>query len=156
MEILMATAAVTLAGCYDPTLRDCTVSCSVAGDCIGGQICGADHLCASADLAGRCDQTATVDARPASDAAIDAGLSVQLHVRVDGSGSVVLDGGGSCTKDCMLPAPLGQPATLRAVQTDRKFVFAEWTSLACAGQGASCMLTPIVPTDVHAKFVKQD
>jgi hypothetical protein len=33
--------------------------------------------------------------------------------------------------------------------------FKMWTSVACTGQGATCTITPILPTtDVSAKFMK--
>jgi hypothetical protein len=36
---------LAVAGCYEPELRDCTVQCSAATDCTGGQVCRADGYC---------------------------------------------------------------------------------------------------------------
>jgi hypothetical protein len=55
-----------------------------------------------------------------------------------------------------VPAPVGELASVQAVQTDPRFVFMQWTSPPCAGQGTTCLFIPVAPTDVHARFVKQD
>jgi hypothetical protein len=58
-----------LVGCYDPTVRDCTVTCRSADECVGGQICDVDGFCVSPSYRGRCarmmvpDGAATPDAR---------------------------------------------------------------------------------------------
>jgi hypothetical protein len=50
-------------GCYQPELRDCTVQCSAATDCTGGQVCRADGWCAMP----------SVESCPASGAGVDSG-----------------------------------------------------------------------------------
>ena len=78
-----------------------------------------------------------------------------LHVQVMGPGMVSLDGGGSCTMDCMLPAPLGLPATLHALPGNKQ-KFDRWTSTTCAGQSDTCTFTPTAPVTVSAHFVKDN
>lgn len=169
MELLARWGLIVMAACYSPDVRDCTLTCGGPTDCAQGQVCGADHFCASPAIAGQCASLPPIDAAPGTlpdarpvdarpvdahpDARPDAPVDVQLHVHVDGPGSVTLDGGGSCSGDCMLPAPRGVPATLRAFPNPNK-VFVMWTSVACAGQGAVCTFTPTAPTPVDAKFDK--
>lgn len=56
-QLSIIVAVVLGAGCYSPSLRDCTVTCAAASDCGGGQICGADGYCAAPSVAGRCTST---------------------------------------------------------------------------------------------------
>ena len=166
MGVLIVTIAVGLAACYSPSLRDCTVTCSAASDCASGQVCGGDHFCAAPVIAGTCATPvqldadidgaladAAIDAR-AADAAIDAALFVALHLHVDGKGTLLLDGGGSCRSDCMLSVPRAEPSTLRAI-ADADQMFDRWTSPTCAGQPATCTFTPLVATTVNARFRKE-
>jgi hypothetical protein len=170
----LAIACLAL-GCYAPAVRDCTVSCSSAGDCAAGQVCGADRMCAVPAVAGQCariapdggvdarvDDAPLDDARPAIDAAPadapprDAGPSVRLTVQIAGKGSVAIDGVGTCSSDdgpkgCGYDVAAGAPLTLHATPLGGD-QFAMWTSLACAGQGVRCTLTPVVPTTVSARF----
>jgi hypothetical protein len=44
------TYLVASAGCYNPEVRDCTVRCSAATDCTGGQVCRSDGYCAMPDV----------------------------------------------------------------------------------------------------------
>lgn len=69
MDVLaeILATAVVLAGCYAPSVRDCTVRCASRDDCASGQICGADGLCAAPEIAGRC-RTAPPDAIDRPDA----------------------------------------------------------------------------------------
>src|SRR5690349_8077127 len=48
---------VAIAGCYDPDLRDCTVSCATPSDCANGQSC----------VAGWCTGTTTCSIGPVGD-----------------------------------------------------------------------------------------
>jgi len=67
-------AGALLAGCYQPSLRDCTVSCHAAGDCASGQICGSDGWCAAPDVAGTCGliaDGATVDGSVVDGSVVD-------------------------------------------------------------------------------------
>jgi hypothetical protein len=152
---ILIVIAIALGACYSPTLRDCALACTSDGDCVAGQVCTDDRLCTWSTSSRRC---APVDApidgarAPDSSAAI-----VLLHVLVDGDGQVELVGVATCDSaapqrgDCELPARARVPATLVATPHDGK-MFERWTSTACAGQGATCTTTPIVPMDVVAKF----
>jgi hypothetical protein len=42
---LLVVAALTLAGCYSPSIRDCSVACARDLSCPAGTTCGADGLC---------------------------------------------------------------------------------------------------------------
>ena len=162
---LAAIALAAPAGCYAPSLRDCTVSCDSERDCASGQVCGADGMCAAPEVAGRC-ATAEVDAGAAPDAggAIDASpprdgpAQTTLHVQIDGKGSVDVAGAGVCsTKDpshgkCTYDIALGVAQRVEAipVETDQQFI--GWTSAVCADQGPICTFVPITMTTVVAKF----
>lgn len=176
LKLAVATLAAT-AACYSPDLRDCVVSCASSVDCAGGQLCGADHFCASPARAGHCAAPPATDAGLAADAgadahppppdarpdaAIDAGpTEVTLHVTIDGQGTVTLDGGGSCDSgapqkgNCMLLAPEGVPATLHATPHDGQR-FDRWTTMTCGGQGDTCVFVPTANVDVGARFRKAD
>ena len=52
----MIPALLVLAACYDPAVRDCTVSCGTAGDCAGGQLCSRDGFCVARTFIGSCTQ----------------------------------------------------------------------------------------------------
>jgi hypothetical protein len=171
---LAAAAGLALAGCYSPSLRDCTVSCASAGDCATGQVCGADGMCASPAVAGRCGALVDAgsrdappphaDAAPPRDAAIDAAppdaaRTVRLTVQVMGKGSVAVEGAGTCSSlepdkgHCMYDVAAGVPLTAQAMATDPDDAFSMWSSIPCAGQGASCLFTPAAATAITARFV---
>lgn len=181
MDVLAGVAAlVVLSGCYAPSLRDCTVSCAGPVDCAPGQVCGDDGLCADPDVAGRCamatvdagmaqdappppprDAAPGVDASVASDAAPDAPPLVKLRVQIEGKGSVVVDGRGTCSSmdpshgNCMYDVALGvaQRVQATAIMMDESFL--GWTSITCAGQGAICTFTPGLSLTIVAKFGHQ-
>jgi len=88
-----------LAGCYDPTFRNCAVDCVSTAECAPTQVCGADGWCASAEVAGHCNEIrGAIDAQP-SDAAIDATPDADNSAcaAVCTNGTCV---GGVCTIDC--------------------------------------------------------
>jgi hypothetical protein len=161
----LAVAGAAIAGCYDPSLRDCTVSCASPGDCASSQVCGADGKCAAPEVAGRCgavDARGRDDARLPGDADVDspdARATVALHVQVSGKGSVLVDGIGACSSqdpqrgDCLYDVTPGVPLTAHAIQIQSDQVFAMWMSTTCAGQGARCVFTPVAPTTINARFV---
>ncbi|MBA3396261.1 MAG: hypothetical protein H0T89_26765 [Deltaproteobacteria bacterium] len=172
---LLAVAAVT-ASCYSPEVRDCTVSCASAADCTGGQVCGGDQFCSAPEVAGTCllpdggvdgmqppgDAALPVDARPSTtaDAMPDAWPTVQLHVRIEGRGVVMLPTIGNCDgssgqADCLYTVPQGTAVTLHAVPKNH-WRFEEWTSQVCGNQPATCALVPDVPTFVQARFEEID
>jgi hypothetical protein len=167
-------ALVGLAGCYAPPLRDCTVSCTAPGDCVGDQLCGSDGLCAAPDIAGRCamgpptpdaspprDAGTTPRDAPRGDAAMpDAPALIALRVQITGKGSVVVDGHGICSSqgpqhgDCTYDIAPHVAQTVHALPVQLDQVFGSWTSVACGGQGATCTFTPSSATAITAKFVR--
>jgi hypothetical protein len=93
---------VATAGCYNPELRDCTVQCSAATDCTGGQVCRADGWCAMPGTEecaeGGSDNNVAIDApnmvgpdAPAGPTACDQGCT---------NGTCVA---GVCVIDCSAP-----------------------------------------------------
>src|SRR5687768_11522870 len=104
------TVGIAGGACYEPELRDCTLSCTAAADCADGQVCGADHFCASPEIAGTCatmpggaggtgrDAGVTdakmPDTRP--DAPPDAATHVLLAISIAGKGQVTVHGIGTC------------------------------------------------------------
>ena len=157
---LVAVAAP--AGCYAPSLRDCTVSCEAVSDCASGQVCGDDGLCAAPDVAGRCatlevDAGTTVDAG-ADDAAPDGAALVMLVVQIDGKGSVDVAGRGVCSSTmmrgrCTYDIPFAVAQRVEAIAIDSKEPFVGWTSAVCAGQGAGCNFVPLtMMTTIVARF----
>lgn len=173
MAILKLVSLAALAGCYSPSVRDCTVTCNAQSDCASGQVCGGDHYCASALSAGTCaplviigdaeiDAVATApvdaapDARPDARPPIDAAPRVGLHVHIDGKGSVVVTGVATCDEhDCTYGVVAGLRLVLVAVpHADQRFD--RWTTVTCGQQDASCTFTPTVATTVGAKFTKEN
>ncbi len=177
MALLRSVAiALLVAGCYDPSLRDCTVTCHGAGECASGQVCGADGYCAAPSVAGTCKapdaRGSDIDApltdidAPLIDAPlIDAQMfdapppdapGAQLHITITGKGKVV-DSTGTIQclgppGDCLFGAEPGQMITLTAVgNTAHPFV--DWTTANCMGMGATCTVTIQAPvTTVSATF----
>jgi hypothetical protein len=174
MGVLAATGAAALAllaGCYSPSLRECTVACAGPSDCAPDQVCGSDGMCASPEMAGRCTMEPDAgqmpmpmpmpdrpDAGVPDAAAPDAQVVVRLRVQIDGKGSVQIDGRAPCSSqdpshgNCMYDIPLGVAQRVQATAIDPDDVFTGWTSLVCAGQGAMCTFTPLAATAVTAKF----
>jgi hypothetical protein len=155
--IRAAAIAVALAGCYDPALRDCTVTCHAAGDCASGQVCGADGFCAAPEIAGTCraaDAHALADAPPLADAGPADAAPAQLHVTIGGHGMVVdSTGTRTCTTDCLFPAIPDETITLTAVASGAGHPFQDWSTANCMGMGASCTVTIVAPvTTVTAVF----
>jgi hypothetical protein len=173
-----ALAAALLSGCYQPTLQDCTVTCTGADDCAGDQICGEDGYCALPEVAGSCgdaggataDAPATPDADPAApdadvgepDAGIPdaappdaAGPLVTLKVRVQGLGRVVSEALDiSCDDMCDYQLPMGSVVTVSPVETTDGWHFANWNSTPCAGQTPDCTLTLSQPQQTaRARFL---
>ncbi len=90
------------AGCYQPELRDCTVRCTGATDCAGGQVCSKGGWCAMPGIA-ECpkpdhgDNDSTVDAAVTSP---DAPASTSLCEQGCTNGSCA---DGVCVIDCGAP-----------------------------------------------------
>ncbi|MCE9572392.1 MAG: hypothetical protein K8W52_04485 [Deltaproteobacteria bacterium] len=152
-------ALATLGACYDPTVRDCVVSCTGAGQCAGDQVCGADGWCAAPAVAGSCAtadaaipmidaaQDAPVDASPMVDAA-----SATLRLVISGKGKIVSDQPGvQCTNnpgDCSFSIAAGTAVVLTAVNTNPNYTFVDWATPNCQGQGTSCTLTVAAPVSL--------
>jgi hypothetical protein len=51
-----------IGGCYDPSVRDCSVECSSPKECAGGQVCSNDGYCVGPSYRGRCAREALLDA----------------------------------------------------------------------------------------------
>ncbi|MBV8759320.1 MAG: hypothetical protein JO257_18680 [Deltaproteobacteria bacterium] len=163
-----------LAGCYQPELRDCTVSCESSADCAGAQVCSASHLCAGKDVSCSGMTTATqdasadsaaavidapkspIDAPRAVDAAhppIDAPAPVSLHLHVDGGGGTLTAGTHSCSDDCTYQVAYGVPIAIQA-QANGNHAFAGWTQGPCMGTFVpTCTVVPTTPTNVTGRFV---
>ena len=167
MALLRAAAiALVLAGCYDPAVRDCTVTCHGAGECASGQVCGTDGYCKSPS-AGTCNAAdapaseidapvATIDAPPA-DASPPDGMPAQLHITITGKGKVV-DSTSTimCNAppgDCLIAVDSGASITLTAVASGAGHPFADWTTANCMGMGPTCAVTiDASVVTVSAKF----
>jgi hypothetical protein len=169
LAVAAATAAA-LAACYQPTLRDCAVSCAGASDCAGDQVCGSDGWCAAPDVAGRCDQidASTVDGGGGGDGVVDAPIgdastdapvdaAATLRIVITGRGTVVTDlplvECSGPPGDCSFPAMPGVMVTLTATATPGH-PFVAWTTPNCNGNaGPSCTVTISAPvTLVGAEF----
>ena len=134
----MGAIAVLLTGCYEPSLKDCTVSCAAATDCASGQVCAANGFCAAEGAS----------CAPPTDAAVP---TVTLHVVVMGHGSVQVAGGGTCTSDCMYKFSPGAAITATAVE-DNNHNFDMWTTPNCMGKSQVCMFTLTAAQNLGAKF----
>lgn len=166
MGVLARAALVALAACYEPALIDCKIACESADDCAGDQVCGRDGLCAAPAIAGTCaramaapDAALPADAAIAIDAAPPDAATVMLRVQIEGKGSVVIAGVGTCSSDepargdCTYDVPPGATRSARAVPAvDQRFT--RWSSLVCGGQGETCTFTPLLFTSITAKFDK--
>ncbi len=152
----LAGGLVALVGCYSPSVLDCTVSCGSPHDCVSGQICGNDGLCAAPEVAGHCGglrDAATPDAAGSDGSAI-----ISLHVQVTGKGSVFVEGHGTCSSmepqhgDCMFGIPLDVAQTVQALAIQPDQAFTSWTSVTCNGPNARCTFIPTAATVITAKF----
>jgi hypothetical protein len=162
LRSLAAAALLAPVACYEPELASCAVRCTSSTDCAPGQTRGAAGYCAAPDLA--CSPAAAdgaigdgaPDAQPP-----DAGLQVQLRVRVSDRGRVHVDGVGLCDSegwpagDCRFAVAPGVPLTLRAIP-HAGYRFDQWTSTACSMAGPTCMLTPVAAmTEARVRFVRE-
>jgi hypothetical protein len=144
---LAAAAVVAAVGCYDPIVRDCTVTCAGSGDCEHGQACSGGYCVAVGEPAATCSHGEKPDASGAS--------PVALHVVVMGSGRVEVDAALSCTDDCMFQVAAGVSHELVATPNGDHH-FQMWTG-ACGGGSTTCSIAlPAMPTmsdaNVGAKF----
>jgi hypothetical protein len=149
--------AAALVGCYDPDLRDCTVTCKLASDCAGDQTC-TSGLCVDETT-----KSCAAPDRPDAGAKVDAMMSppppamVMLHVTVNGKGTVTLDGNHltMCvaigdSADCMWNVTTAAAHVLdEAPQVGRSF--ATWSG-ACSGSATTCTLQLTADATVGAMF----
>ncbi len=150
-ERVFAATVVLLAGCYAPDVRDCTITCGAADECADDQVCNADGYCAADGV--QCPRGGG-GGGGAVDGGVDAPVgSLQLNVRVDGTGRLDIDGVGECAKrECTFTVER-RPLTIRAVETDPRKPFEKWTTPNCAGQPTTCTYQPQMGmTTVGAKF----
>ncbi len=136
------------AGCYDPTLAECKVTCAADGDCAGDQTCGSGGLCVGAGVSTCAAEQP--DAGPAP-------TTVMLHVMVEGKGSVQVDasplmicGAFGNGGDCMFGVKTQMAHHLVASPQGNR-MFSMWNG-ACAGSDPTCTLTPTMAVAVGAKF----
>jgi hypothetical protein len=157
---------IASAGCYSPELRDCTLTCSEASDCAGGQVCGSDHLCAAPDIAGKCSSLPSDAGSNARDAGVDAVMLPdaathgELAVVIEGEGRITVTGFGTCDKAapqngaCTYIVPLNASLTVTA-DSHPNWYFDKWTTAACATTPvATCTFTFSAATPLGAKFKK--
>ncbi|CAN5337317.1 hypothetical protein BH11MYX1_BH11MYX1_39620 [soil metagenome] len=156
MAVLKVTLAILCAGCYAPDAPDCVLACSANTDCISGQACTTDRLCAGPSVT-TCGVQARMDG--GSGMAIDAQPGqTEIDLTVSGAGTVQSSTGDTCTNpakppiDCTFQAPTEQDLTLTAIPPPGK-ALKEWTG-ACIGQSSVCHTTPTgAMIVVGAKFM---
>ena len=122
--------AFAVAGCYDPIVRDCTVTCAGSGDCEHGQACSGGYCVAVGEPAATCSHGEKPDASGAS--------PVALHVVVMGSGRVEVDAALSCTDDCMFQVAAGVTHELVASRTGTRSSRSGPARAAAAARPARC------------------
>lgn len=164
MDLVARTALVLLAGCYDPTLKDCTVSCAADTDCAHGQTCAAGGWCAAEGetctaqmLPIDAPVTKPIDAPPVTPDGPTP--NAQLRVTVKNVGSVVVSGVGTCTNasqnqmmTCTYGVFSGTSITATATVTAGGHQFDKWMDPICKSQDASCMFTALPLTAIEADF----
>jgi hypothetical protein len=176
LKLAFALLVTSATGCYDPQLRDCTLTCNTQSDCAGDQVCGSDHFCAAPDIAGTCsslpgdagskhrdagvDTPKMADARP--DAAPDAATHAELTVSIEAKGRVTMIGIGTCDEappqngQCTFTVLLGSLVTASA-QGYPDWRFDRWTTSACASTPiATCTFVFNAATPLGVKFKRDD
>ena len=156
MAILRMALVLALVGCYAPDAPNCTLACTADTDCISGQACTTDHLCAGTNIT-TCGVQATTDG---SVPGIDAGSGttmVTLTIQIGKDGSVrdsdddVCDSPTNMPLTCMFQVPSGDPLTITAIPDPEK-QFDKWMGAPCMGQLAMCHTTPVGNIMVTAQF----
>jgi hypothetical protein len=93
-------------GCYDPSVRDCAVTCHSAAECAGGQACSSDGFCVSPQYRGRCERQVSQDAGDDEQQQMDApppdtgGDNSALAACQHGCTAGTCDAQGVCVIDC--------------------------------------------------------
>jgi hypothetical protein len=163
--VVAVLAAASLVACYQPTLRDCTVSCAGAGDCAGDQVCGASGWCAAQGVVCSLEPDAAGDDGAVTDAGdvdastpdgltpIDASMTIdagaELRIVISGRGSVAGDYPGvACSSppgDCTYGIAPGTMVQLTATDGPGSSDFVDWTTPNCQGAGRTCAVTITSP-----------
>ncbi|HEY6034629.1 MAG TPA: hypothetical protein VIV58_10230 [Kofleriaceae bacterium] len=158
--------AIAFAGaCYGPEAPDCTLACSADSDCVSGQACTTDHLCATGITT--CGAHAMVDARSATETDADLGSGsgsgsgsatyVTLNLQVDGNGSASTSYGQTCDsitgpKTCPFQVAKSVQLTITATPHVLK-MFDKWTGGPCDQvMTSTCNTTPNAMIMIQAKF----
>jgi hypothetical protein len=110
----LAIACVLMAhlGCYDPSVRDCMVTCQSAKQCAGGQTCS-EGFCVSPEYRGRCERVDPPDAKEdiPSDASVPNdgphGDSAAVALCEQGCNNGACDAQGVCVIDCSASGACG-------------------------------------------------
>ncbi len=161
MALLRHLAIVALAaGCYNPDLRDCAVTCTAQTGCADGEVCGADGLCSGPGVT--CNHEAidaanhaTVDAHETPDATV---VDVSLHLMIMGSGRVIVnttltcDSQGSQNGNCTFSVPAHVASNLFAMAEQANHPFMMWSGTGCTGSLPQCTFTPTQDITIDAMF----
>ncbi len=156
--VVMSSFAIA---CYSPDAPDCALACTADTDCISGQACTTDHLCAASGIT-TCGAHAVTDggAGATADAAEGSGSggTVTLMIHVDKGGGVRLSTNQLCdtgintmATDCMYDVPAGKQLTATAY-AHIGFQFDKWDGMPCMGQGTTCTFTLTMMNMINAKF----
>ncbi len=155
MAVLRVGFVLAIAGCYAPEAPECVLACTADSDCIGGQACTTDHLCAASGVTA-CGAQAVTDGAVSGGDAGSGTTQIDVHLNVNGQGIVTSNHGDTCEAtggppvNCTFKATAGQPLTLTAVASMGN-AFKQWTG-ECGGQANPCHLTPTATVTTGAKF----
>ncbi|HEX7703019.1 MAG TPA: hypothetical protein VF403_19915 [Kofleriaceae bacterium] len=147
---------LALVSCYAPDAPDCTLACTANTDCISGQACTTDHLCAATNVT-TCGVQATTDGSvPGSDAGSGTTMvTLMIHIGKDGSvrdsNNDICDSPTNTPLDCTFQVHSGDPLTITAIPDPTK-QFDKWMGAPCMGQLAICHTTPVGNIMVSAQF----
>ena len=139
-----------LAGCYEPELRDCAVTCSSTDECGDGHVC-AEGVCRAPN--------ATCEPEPGP--GMPEPREVAIRVVVEGErGMVVVEDVGTCRLEeddddrrstaCDWRVITGTQLVVEAHSLGQPFE--RWTSSTCAGQDASCSVVVDAALEIKARF----
>lgn len=179
LRLALATAFV---GCYSPETQECTVKCTSADDCAGGQTCGRHGFCVG-DTETVCmtGGGATVDAgtsggggsgngsgsgsatpQDAGAPPVDAPTTGTLTVRTEGRGYIHVDGVGTCSSaapdngTCTYTVSLSESLTARSFP-ELGWYFDRWQTSTCPDdESSTCDFDAAANVEIAAKFRRLD
>lgn len=136
-----------LAGCYHPNTLDCTVECSAATECTGGQTCKGGWCVAPNVICDSGGNPVEIDAGVDGHAGPDADTTAQQLCQqgcskgtCDSAGVCVIDcsGDGQCTTDVQCPANLPCRVLCGQMSCTKKIVCGMSSSceVLCSGDGS--------------------